>query len=177
DTLWTGSPGNYTNPDAPKALSEVRKLVNDSKYAEATTSAVKLSGEGSNAYQLLGDIKLEFDHNAAAYNEKTYVRELDLDTATVKIGYTVGDVKFTREHFASCPDKVIVSKISGNKSGSLSFTAFLDSKLPHRVSVNSQNQIVMERAEAGIQFSAILDIRISDGIGTISVLEDEKIQV
>ncbi|KAJ0700631.1 putative glycosidase [Helianthus annuus] len=50
DTLWTGSPGNYTNPDAPKALSEVRKLVNDGKYAEATTSAVKLSGEGSNVY-------------------------------------------------------------------------------------------------------------------------------
>ncbi|PWA99177.1 alpha-fucosidase A [Artemisia annua] len=177
DTLWTGSPGNYTNPDAPKALSEVRKLVNDGKYAEATTSAVKLSGEGSNAYQLLGDIKLEFDHNAAAYDEKTYVRELDLDTATAKVGYSVGEVRFTREHFASYPDKVITSKISGNKSGSLSFTAFLDSKLPHRVSLNAQNQIVMERTDAGIQFSAILDIRISDGIGTISVLEDKKIQV
>ena len=53
DTLWTGSPGNYTNPDAPKALSEVRNLVNDGKYAEATTSAVKLSGEGSNVCFLI----------------------------------------------------------------------------------------------------------------------------
>ncbi|KAF2294593.1 hypothetical protein GH714_013160 [Hevea brasiliensis] len=27
DTLWTGTPSDYTNPDAPEALSEVRNLV------------------------------------------------------------------------------------------------------------------------------------------------------
>lgn len=47
DTLWTGTPGNYTNPNAPQALAEVRKLVDDGKYAEATEAAVKLSGEQS----------------------------------------------------------------------------------------------------------------------------------
>lgn len=47
DTLWTGVPGNYTNPDAPVALSEVRKLVDDGKYAEATKAAVKLSADPS----------------------------------------------------------------------------------------------------------------------------------
>nr|KAJ0186743.1 hypothetical protein LSAT_V11C900500780 [Lactuca sativa] len=47
DTLWTGVPGDYTNPDAPTALSEVRKLVDDGKYPEATTAAVKLSGDPS----------------------------------------------------------------------------------------------------------------------------------
>lgn len=45
DTLWTGIPGNYTNPDAPKALSEVRRLVDIGEYAEATASAVKLFGK------------------------------------------------------------------------------------------------------------------------------------
>jgi alpha-L-fucosidase 2 len=44
DTLWTGTPGNYTNLNAPEVLSEVRKLVDDDKYAEATTEAVKLTG-------------------------------------------------------------------------------------------------------------------------------------
>lgn len=47
DTLWTGNPGNYTNPEAPKTLSEVRKLVDDGKYPEATEAAVKLSGDPS----------------------------------------------------------------------------------------------------------------------------------
>lgn len=42
DTLWTGTPGNYTNPKAPEALSEVRKLVNSGKYYEATAFAVEL---------------------------------------------------------------------------------------------------------------------------------------
>lgn len=46
-TLWTGTPGDYTNPDAPKALSEVRKLVDDGDYAAATEAAVKLSGNPS----------------------------------------------------------------------------------------------------------------------------------
>lgn len=129
------------------------------------------------AYQLLGDIKLEFDNSVGVYDEKTYQRELDLDTATVKVMYSVGEVEFTREHFASYPDQVIVSKVSGNKSGSLSFTLSLDSKLPRRLSVNAHNQIVMERADDGTQFSAVLDLRISDGIGTISVLQDNKIKV
>lgn len=43
DTLWTGIPGDYTNPNAPEALSAVRKLVDSGKYAEATKEAVKLT--------------------------------------------------------------------------------------------------------------------------------------
>lgn len=43
DTLWTGTPGNYTNPKAPEALSKVRKLVDGGKYAEATAVGVELS--------------------------------------------------------------------------------------------------------------------------------------
>jgi hypothetical protein len=47
DTLWTGVPGNYTDKNAPEVLAEVRKLVDDKKYPEATTAAVKLSGAPS----------------------------------------------------------------------------------------------------------------------------------
>ncbi|KAI3827961.1 hypothetical protein L1987_02050 [Smallanthus sonchifolius] len=194
DTLWTGVPGNYTNPDAPNALAEVRKLVDDGKYAEATKEAVKLSADPSDVYQLLGDINLEFDDNHAKYDDNTYQRELDLDTATVKVNYSVGGVEFTREHFASYPDQVIVTKISTSKSGSLSFTASVDSKMHHHSYVNGQNQIIMEGAcpgqrippaffsvndgkPEGIKFSAILDLKISDGAGTVSVLDEKKLKV
>lgn len=47
DTLWTGTPGNYTNPNAPEALSQVRKLVDNDEFTEATAAAVKLSGTPS----------------------------------------------------------------------------------------------------------------------------------
>ncbi|KAL7583220.1 hypothetical protein Lser_V15G45850 [Lactuca serriola] len=194
DTLWTGVPGDYTNPDAPTALSEVRKLVDDGKYPEATTAAVKLSGDPSDVYQLLGDINLEFSDDLAAYDDKTYQRELDLDTSTVKVKYSIGEVEFTREHFASYPDQVIVSKISGSKSGSLSFTVFLNSKLHHHSYVNEQNQIIMEGScpgkrkpptlfakndenPEGIKFSAILDLQINGDKSIISVLDEKKLKV
>ncbi|GAV71844.1 hypothetical protein CFOL_v3_15333 [Cephalotus follicularis] len=192
DTLWTGSPGNYTNPKAPEALTEVRKLVDDGKYAEATTKAVQLSGDPSEVYQLLGDIKLEFDDSHLKYAEETYCRELDLETATARVKYAVGDVEFTREHFASNPDQVVVTKISGSKPGSLSFTVYLDSKMHHQLQVNGKNQILMQgscpgerkspRLSAndnpeGIQFSAVLDLQISDGRGVIHALEDTKFKV
>lgn len=53
DTLWTGNPGNYTDPDASKAISEVRELVDDGKYPEATTAAAKLLGNPSEVYHFL----------------------------------------------------------------------------------------------------------------------------
>lgn len=145
-------------------------------------------------YQLLGDINLEFSDDLAAYDDKTYQRELDLDTSTVKVKYSIGEVEFTREHFASYPDQVIVSKISGSKSGSLSFTVFLNSKLHHHSYVNEQNQIIMEGScpgkrkpptlfakndenPEGIKFSAILDLQINGDKSIISVLDEKKLKV
>ncbi|XP_050364508.1 alpha-L-fucosidase 2 [Argentina anserina] len=190
DTLWTGTPGNYTNPNAPPALAEVRKLVDDGKYAEATEAAVKLCGDPSDVYQLLGDINLEFDDSHLKYAEETYSRELDLDTATARIKYSVGEVEYTREHFASNPDQVIVTKISTSKSGSLSFTVYLDSKLHHGSHVNGQNQIILEGScpgkrippkfnenPKGIQFSAVLDLQISGDKGVIHALDGKKFRV
>jgi alpha-L-fucosidase 2 len=144
-------------------------------------------------YQLLGDINLEFDDSHLNYAEETYSRELDLDTATVRIKYSVGDVEYTREHFASNPDQVIVTKISSSKSGSLSFTVSLDSKLHHGSHVNGKNQIVLEGScpgkritpkflsinenPKGIQFSAALDLQISGDRGVIHVLDDKRLRV
>jgi hypothetical protein len=45
DTLWTGGPGNYTNPKAPAVLSKVRNLVDNGQYGEATVAAYGLSSE------------------------------------------------------------------------------------------------------------------------------------
>ncbi|KAE8708266.1 Alpha-L-fucosidase 2 [Hibiscus syriacus] len=191
DTLWTGVPGDYTDPDAPIALSEVRKLVDLGDYAEATKAAVELSGHPSDVYQLLGDMKLEFDASHMKYTEGSYSRELDLETATARVKYSVDDVEFTREHFASYPDHVIVTKISGSKPGSLSFTVYLDSKLHHHSQANGRNQILMQgkcpgkriqpRVIAngnpkGIQFAAILDLQISEG-GVSHIIDDKKLKV
>ncbi|KAK4258811.1 hypothetical protein QN277_005217 [Acacia crassicarpa] len=192
DTLWTGTPGVYTDSRAPEALSEVRKLVDREEYSKATEAAANLTGNPAEVYQLLGDIRLEFDYSHLTNGEETYLRELDLDTATAKVKYSVGDVEFEREHFASYPNKVIVTKISGSKPGKLSFTVSLDSKLFHQTYINEKNQIIMEGrcpskrippehfakdSELGIKFSAILDLKISDSNGVINILDGKNLKV
>ncbi|MFQ6636013.1 hypothetical protein Gotur_012997 [Gossypium turneri] len=143
-------------------------------------------------YQLLGDIKLEFDDSHLNYDKETYHRELDLDNATVQIKYTVDGVEISREHFASNPDQVMVTKISGTKPGSVSFTVYLDSKLDHHCKTNCESQIIMEGhcpekrippqvyaddKPKGIQFSAVLDLKISKGNGIVHILDDSKLRV
>lgn len=191
DTLWTGTPGNYTDPNALKALPEVRKLVDAGQYPEATEAAVKMTDNPSDAYQLLGDIKLEFDDSHLKYTQSTYHRELDLETATARVKYSVGDIEFTREHFVSHPDQAIMTRISGSKPGSLSFTVSLDSKLHHHSEANGQNQIMMlgscpgrripphlsaKENPKGIQFSAVLDVQVSQG-AVVNIIDDKKFKV
>ncbi|XP_022922821.1 alpha-L-fucosidase 2-like [Cucurbita moschata] len=193
DTLWTGTPADYTNPDAPVALKEVRKLVDDGKYAEATEAAVKLSGNLSDVYQLLGDIKLEFDASHQSYTPETYHRELDLNTATARVKYSVDDIEFTREHFASNPDQVIVTKISATKPGSLSFSVSMDSKLHHTSHVvDGQSLIILQGScpglrippkmdlddnPKGIQYSAVLSLQVNNGSGVVHDLDEKKLKV
>ncbi|XP_021750775.1 alpha-L-fucosidase 2-like [Chenopodium quinoa] len=191
DTLWTGIPRDYTNSSAPEALATVRKLVDKGNYSEATAVADKeLSGEPSDVYQLLGDLKLDFHEHNSTHN---YQRELDLNTATVTVNYSLGDVKFTREHFASNPDQVIVTKISSSKKGSLSFTVSLDSKQHHHSYTDDKNQIIMEGScrgkrippkiyevddsPKGIQFCMVLNLQIGGDSGVIHNIEDQKFRV
>ncbi|QCD91922.1 Glycosyl hydrolase family [Vigna unguiculata] len=195
DTLYTGTPADYTNSKAPQALSLVRNLVNRQQYPQATAAASALTGSNpSEAYQLLADIRFDFDYSHLTGAQQTYQRELDLDTATVKVSYSVGDVQFKREHFASYPDQVIVTNISATQNARLSFTLSLDSKMSNQTYVNGTNQIIMKGAcrgkrlsphlqhraqdtPQGIQFTAILDLKIGGANGVISVLDDNKLKV
>ncbi|KAI9402642.1 hypothetical protein POPTR_001G298900v4 [Populus trichocarpa] len=190
DTLWTGTPTDFTDPAIPQALSEVRNLVDSGKFSEATKAAARMFGKYTNVYKLLGDIKLEF--NGSTYAEGTYYRELDLDTATGRVKYTVDDVEFTREHFASNPDQVIVTKISGSKAQSVSFAVSLDSILEHQCYLTDENQLVMEGIcprkrmttevkanddPKGMKFTAVLDLQISNGARLVRLLDDNKLKV
>ncbi|KAM7257116.1 hypothetical protein ACFE04_012857 [Oxalis oulophora] len=184
DTLWTGIPGDYTNPNAPQALQLVRKLVDQGNYPQATTQAETLSATASAVYQLVGDLKLDFDDSHLNYAQQTYLRQLHLETATATVKYSVGDVQFTRHHFASNPDQVIVTKLSASKPASLSFTVSLDSKLNHKLEVvSAKNQIILKGTCSGndtvqgIHFSAILQIQISSGRGSVSVVDENKLKV
>jgi hypothetical protein len=64
DTLWTGGPGNYTNPKAPTVFSKVRNLVDNEQYAEATAAAYVFPVNKRMYLVMLVETKLLFFKNS-----------------------------------------------------------------------------------------------------------------
>jgi alpha-L-fucosidase 2 len=127
DTLWSGGPREWNNPEAKQYLPEVRRLVlQDKNYTGADRVCQKMQGPYNQSYLPLADLRLEFEHGEAAGN---YRRELDLDTAVSRVTYRAGGVSFTREAFSSAPDQAIVVRLTATKPASVTFTVAMDSPL------------------------------------------------
>jgi len=147
ETLWSGGPHAYDNPDAYNHLQEVRDLLDDSKYLEAEDEAQKMMGipVKQMAYQPLGDLFLQFEQGEKSGD---YRRELDLQNAVSTVSYTkgygVGPTKFKRTYFASNPDDVIVIKLESNKSGQISFDVVLSSPHKSNYEVVDGNKLLMK---------------------------------
>src|SRR5690242_9597604 len=101
DTLWSGGPRDWNNPEAKDALPEIRRLLFAGDYAAANELCRKLQGPFTESYMPLGDLRLSF---AEAGQPEDYRRDLDLDTALASVQYTSGGAAFTREIFASAPE-------------------------------------------------------------------------
>ncbi len=144
-TLWTGQPHEYHHEGAVKSLPVLRDLCNQSralwieaveldrqgKRAEADAKRKESRAKqkeaedigrkefmsiplGQMAYQPFGDVRLSFP---AHTNATDYRRHLDLDTATAGVRYRIGDTTFTRECFATFPDKVMVWRVASDQAG------------------------------------------------------------
>jgi alpha-L-fucosidase 2 len=66
------------------------------------------------------ELYIDFGHEFS--KTENYRRSLSLNRATAKTEYTFEGVNYTREYFASYPEKVLVTKLSADKKGALSFT-------------------------------------------------------
>ncbi|XP_037437232.1 alpha-L-fucosidase 2-like [Triticum dicoccoides] len=190
DTLWTGVPGNYTDPKGPGVLAEVRQLVDQGRFADATASAKGLFGGQSEVYQPLGDLNIEFSTSDEVYD--SYKRELDLHTATALVTYVIGGVQYTREHFCSNPHQVIVTRFSASTPGHVSCTLSLSSQLNHSVTVTNENGMIMEGIcpgqrpamrenggdnATGIRFTAALGLQMGGGAAKVIVQNDQKLKL
>ncbi len=127
-TFWSGRPHDYNDYDAYKYFDKIKDLVWSEHYREAEKMVNEhFYGKPSaqQSYQPLGDLLLNF--KVTGDSIKDYYRELDMGTGVVKVNYTDGDVKMTREVFMSYPDRVMVMKVSANKPGRVSVEAKLSS--------------------------------------------------
>ncbi|TFE25549.1 glycosyl hydrolase family 95 catalytic domain-containing protein [Cohnella luojiensis] len=139
DTLWSGFPRDWNNSGARKVLPRVRQLLQEGKYEEADRLCKEMMGPYTQSYLPFGDLQLRFDHGCVFHS---YRRTLDLENALSGAEYWIGDVKYTREIFASHPDQVIVVRLEASESGALDFHARLDSPLRYATSVSGQRFIM-----------------------------------
>lgn len=135
-TLWSGSMDEGDNPDASKSLAQIRQLLFEGKYKEATELTNKTqvtSGKGSGhangaklpfgCFQTLGDLRLNFATQAAYTN---YYRELDLMSGIALTRFTQNGISYTREVFASHPAQAIVIRLTASKPKSISLGVSID---------------------------------------------------
>jgi alpha-L-fucosidase 2 len=142
-TLWAGGPYDPVNPTAKDALPQVRQWVTDGKYDEAAkliSAKVMAKPLTQMPYQTIGDLLLTFP---GATNFGDYRRELDLDSATATVGYTIGGVRYTREIFSSAPGQLIVLRLTADKPGSVAFSASLKTPMKATVETEGNDTLVM----------------------------------
>lgn len=143
DTVWNGKKRDRVNPEALKALPEVRRLLFAGKPVEATAlEDQKMLGIPNRQppYQPLGDLKLEFSGHE---NPQDYRRELNLATGIARVSYRIGDVVFTREVFSSSPDQVLVVRITCDKPGQLTFRATLTREQDSQTTVVAPDRVIL----------------------------------
>jgi alpha-L-fucosidase 2 len=140
DTLWSGEPRSAQNPEGLAALPEVRRLLLEGRNREAhDLVTAKMLGPYDESYLPLGELALEF---AAVPAVRDYRRELDLSTAIAKVRYQAGDATYSREVFASHPGEAIVTRLTCDKPGRISFGTSLSSQLRNTVTVRG-NEVVL----------------------------------
>lgn len=169
-TVWSGSPNRNDNPEALAALPEIRKMIFEGNHKEAENLANKAiiskKSQGQ-MFQPVGNLNLTFEGQEKYSN---YYRELDIEKAISKTSYVVDDVTFTRETFASFADRVIVMKISANKSGKLSFIANYTSLHQKKSFTINQNNLQINGTTSDqdgikglVEFMGITRIKLDGG--------------
>ncbi len=135
DTLWSGGPRDWDNPETREVLPEVRKLIAAGDYVGADALCKRMQGPYNQSYQPLGDLRFQLD---ATEEPEDYERELDLGTGIATTRYRLGGVTYTREAFVSAPDRVLVVRLTGDRAESVSVAATLDSPHPHTATHGSE---------------------------------------
>jgi alpha-L-fucosidase 2 len=169
-TVWSGGPNRNDNPNALSSLTEVRKLIFEGKYAEASDLATaKIKPEKINGmkYQPVGDLHLDFPGHEHYTN---YYRELDIDRAVAKTTYVVDGVTFTREVFASMQDHVIVVRITADQSAKITFKASFSSPQNSTTSTKGRDQLLLscisgdkDGIKGAVKFQALANFKAEGG--------------
>ncbi|HTT60325.1 MAG TPA: glycoside hydrolase family 95 protein [Bryobacteraceae bacterium] len=172
DTIWSGEKRDRSNPEAPEAVPEIRRLLQQGHPAEAQEMADRTMISIPRAlpvYQPLGDLWLDSGEDA---DPGSYRRELDLHTGIVSVRYAAHGIHYVREVFASAPGRCIVVHLSADKPGSISFRAAMSRLADATAEAAPGRLILMGQAlpksapgerQTGVRFRAEVKAEVSGG--------------
>ncbi|MGE0886701.1 MAG: glycoside hydrolase N-terminal domain-containing protein [Blastocatellales bacterium] len=175
DSIWAGKRMDRINPEAAKAVPEVRRLLIDGKLREAeelADRAIIAKPRRMPPYQPLGNLWLRFPKQG---NWSEYRRELDLDSGIARVSYRTGDARFTREIFSSAVDQVIVIRLTCDQPERLSFSVTLDREADGKTHIANPNRVVIEgeaivrderhpdEPRVGVRFQGVVEVRADGG--------------
>ncbi|MEP6749931.1 MAG: glycoside hydrolase family 95 protein [Bacteroidota bacterium] len=140
-TLWSGAPRNWNNPEAKKYLPFVREAVAAKKYKLADSLIKFMQGPYTESYLPMADLNIAYENIQDSSN---YLRELNIDNAISKISFSSNGNRYTRTVFASFPDRAIVYHDTSEARNAVSFSIQLTSKLHYKLKTISVNHIVLK---------------------------------
>jgi len=143
ESLWAGQQLNNNNPDALSHLNELRRLLLEEKSLEAQDLVARYfigTPPRIRSYQTAGNILISADSTGPV---KNYQRELILETGIARTTYTIGEINYTREVFASAPDNVIVIRIEADQKKSLNLKISLKREKDAETEITADGRILM----------------------------------
>ncbi len=169
-SVWSGGPNRNDNPNALKVLPEIRKLIFEGKYKEASNLAAQNIESKRNQgmkFQPAGDLNLSFPGHDSFQN---YYRELDLEKAVATVSYKVNGITFTRSAFASVPDQAVIVRLTANKPESITFDASLSSPQKSEITVNEKGELQLSGISADhegvpgqVKFKSLIKFKTEGG--------------
>lgn len=171
ESIWSGEERDTTVAGYKEKLDYIRKLFLEGKNYEADVWAEKNLGDFGrvHSYETAGALYIDL-HENDEYDD--YIRDLDLNKGIANVSYFKDGGRFTRECFASHPDKLIVYKISSD----VNFDAGIRFERKLTESLSAENGIlkaVCRTAVGDNRFCVMSEVK-SDGE---IVCTDDKITV
>jgi alpha-L-fucosidase 2 len=155
ESMWSGGLNNSDNPGAKQYLPNIRRMLFEGNYRDATKltdrSQISINNNYNHAdgatdpfgcFQTMGDLWID-NHKTTDYQK--YRRELDLTDAVVRVTYTQEGINYKREIFTSNPGQVMVARFTADQPGKISFTCSMTR--PERFNAYTENdQLILAGA-------------------------------
>lgn len=131
NTLYSGEPSvRMATVDIQPEFSQVCDWMVKGEYAKAQRIMEQnWQGRLPQSYLPLGDLFLDFNYGMENPQVTNYRRSLDLERALCSTSYAVNGVHYSRDWFASYPDRVMVCRIRTSQNAPIDFKISMTS--PH----------------------------------------------